>query len=544
MFKGKGKDLRWLVHNAVPVMPGIIVLTVLGVLISYISVRFAFASRDLLDYATGNATSGFGRAIARIAILLVADLTVQSIYNILSVRTGAKYKNDLQNKLFSHIARTEYASLGDYHSGELVNRLTKDISLVSSNIIELVPSVVMLVSGVVMSFWALFVIDASLSLICVALGPLVLVASVIYGKKVKNLHSKCLTSDGKILSFMQECIQNVLVIKAFGKEKAAAHRTASLQRENYGLNMKVGYVSLGVNVMYFLAMTAAYYFAVAWCAYKISIGIMTVGSFAAIIQLVGDVQSPFREISGTFSRFFATCASAERIMEIEQLPKDDAGNDYTGGFDKIEIKDVSFAYDDNKVLENLSFVVEKGDIAVITGVSGGGKSTLMKLLVGIYKTDSGEINIYNNEEKIPLTSSARSLFSYVPQGNMIISGTIADNIAFMGEVDREKARNAADVACISDYIDTLPEGMDTVLGENGLGLSEGQVQRLAVARAIYSDTPIILLDEATSSLDADTEAKILENIRALEDKTCIITAHRPKVLEIANKRLHLDKNEG
>ncbi len=537
MFKGRMPEVRWLFKNAKPVMGQILILTALGVAISYISVQFALASRDLLDSATGN--GDFLRCVIRIALLLVLDLTVQSAYNILSVRTGSLYKNRLQKNLFASVTTTDFSSINKYHSGEIVNRLTKDIKNVSDNIIDLIPAVIMLVTGVVFSFIALAKLDMSLALICIALGPVVFASSVIYGRKIKKLHSKCLESDGKILSFMQECIQNLLVIKAFGKEKFASDRNSILQRENYRYNMKAGYISLLVNVMYFLALTAAYYFAVAWCAYKISKGIMTVGAFAAIIQLVGSVQNPFREISGSFTRFFATCASCERIMEVENLSKDKVADAVSLDFDRMEIKDLCFSYADREVLKDLSFDFKHGDTVVVTGLSGKGKSTLMKLMLGIYPPSRGEIAVYNNEEKTILDSGTRSLFSYVPQGNMIISGTIGENISFFEKADEKKIRAAADAACILSYIDSLPDGMNTLVGENGLGLSEGQTQRLAIARAVYADSPIILLDEATSALDEETEAEILRKIKKLKTKTCIIITHRPKALEICDKRLQI-----
>lgn len=541
MGKGRMQAAKWLLKNSRLILWHMLLLSALGILISYISVRFALASRDLLDCATGNYDGSFKGCIITIVLLLAADISVQSMYNILSVRLGALYKNRMQRKLFNDVLHSDFALLSEYHSGEVINRLTKDISLVSSNMVDFVPNAVILISGVIMSFWALFVIDASLSVICIALGPLVLVGSVLYGKRVKKLHKNCLQSDGKILSLMHEGIQNLLVIKAFGKEKKFGALASRLQRENYKLNMRVGYISLLVNVMYFLALTAAYYFAVAWCAYKIHKGIMTVGAFAAVIQLVGSVQAPFKEISGMLSAFFATCASAERIMELEALKKDSSDILHISDFDGIEVNGVDFSYGKEQVLKGASLTIQKGDIAVITGGSGIGKSTLFKLILGIYSPDNGDMYIYNSKKKVKMGAHTRNAFSYVPQGNMILSGTIAENISFFEEApDMARVEEAARCACIYEYIATLPDGMDTVVGEGGMGLSEGQAQRLAIARAMYENTPVILMDEATSALDEDTETRILENIKSLGSKTCILITHRPKALSIATKHLHIE----
>lgn len=544
MDKGSRRALKWLIKSAKPVLWQIFLLAFLGVLISYISVRFALASRDLLDSATGGTGKSFADCVRSIVLLLAADISVQSIYNILSVRLEVLYRNRLRRGAFADVMVSDLSALNEYHSGELINRLTKDIRVLSANIIDLIPSVVILVSGVAMSFWALFKLDSTLAVLCIALGPVILVSSFFYGRRVKSLHKDCLKSDGKILSFMQEVIQNLLIIKAFRKEKQFDSGISDLQSDNYRLNMKVGYASLIVNVLYFVALTAAYYFAVAWCAYRIHLGVMTVGSFAAIIQLVGSVQTPFKEISGSLTKFFATCASAERIMDMEKLPRDKEDTLHMEDVTGIEFKGVDFSYESEKVFENASFRINKGDIVAVTGGSGIGKSTLFKLLLGIYTPQKGSAYIYNKEEKVSAGANTRSAFCYVPQGNMIISGTIGQNITFFdSSPDMARARDAAERACILDYIDTLPEGMDTAIGENGLGLSEGQAQRLAIARAIYADMPVILLDEATSALDDKTESRILDNIKGMQDKTCMIITHRPAALDIANKRLHIEDRQ-
>lgn len=545
MFKGRVSSAKWLCLNAKPVFWQILFLTFLGAMMSYISVEFALASRNLLDSATGASDLGFTASVVHMAILLLADLTVQSVYNLFSVRLRTLFKNRLQKRLFSTVMTRSFSDLSEFHSGELINRLTNDIRLISTNIIDIIPSIVMLVSGVIMSFVALLRLDMTLALMCIALGPVVILSSALYGRKVKRLHSDCRESDGRILSFMQECIRNLPVIKAFGREDGAAKRAGMLQRVNYKLNMKVGYVSLVVNILYFVALTAAYYFAVAWCAYKIHIGIMTVGTFTAIIQLVGALQSPFREISSVVSGFFATSACAERIMEIESMDSDTSEVKFSSDeFERIEVSGLKFDYDGEVIFDDASVTIDRGDIAVISGSSGKGKTTLFKLLLGIHKPADGEICIYNNVEKIPLGSATRSLFAYVPQGNMIISGSVGENIAFFDdEPDTERIIHAAKCACIYDYIVSLPKGFDTEIGENGLGLSEGQVQRLAVARAIYSDAPVILLDEATSALDDENEVAILENIASLKNKTCIIITHKSAAFNISTKNIRLENNK-
>ncbi len=546
MAKIKSKSLKWLAKNSAGAAPAIAVLTVIGVAVSYISVRFAMVSMKLIDAATGKSDVGFKQSIAAIILLIAVQLALQAAYTVLDIRVRALYKNSLQRKLFDAVLTRDAASIGKMHSGEIMNRLTSDINVINSNMLDVIPSTVTLVFTVVFSFAAMFRLDSSLSLICLALGPFVMLSATVYGRRMKGLYKKCQLSDGKTRSFMQECIQSIIAIKAFCGERKASALAKNLQDINYRLNMKRALINVAVNIMYYIAMTAAYYFAVAWCAYKIKIGIMTVGQLTAIVQLVGSVQSPFRDIAGIIPKFYATAASAERIMEIEQLDGDFSAEEDIpkGDFVSVTAEDVSFSYDDEAVLSGASLEVKKGEIAVLYGMSGKGKSTFFKLLLGILKPSDGRIAINFSDGSAPACVQLRKMFSYVPQGNMIISGTIRENIAFLDAGgDGERVVCAAKNACIWDYISELPDGLDTVLGEGGMGLSEGQVQRIAIARAFYHGAPIILLDEATSALDEATELEILKNIKAMKDKTCFIITHRPGAFEICDRKISLENKK-
>lgn len=546
MAKIKSKSLKWLATNSAGAAPAIAVLTVIGVAVSYISVRFAMVSMKLIDAATGKSDVGFKQSIAAIILLIAVQLALQAAYTVLDIRVRALYKNSLQRKLFDAVLTRDAASIGKMHSGEIMNRLTSDINVINSNMLDVIPSTVTLVFTVVFSFAAMFRLDSSLSLICLALGPFVMLSATVYGRRMKGLYKKCQLSDGKTRSFMQECIQSIIAIKAFCGERKTSALAKNLQDINYRLNMKRALINVAVNIMYYIAMTAAYYFAVAWCAYKIKIGIMTVGQLTAIVQLVGSVQSPFRDIAGIIPKFYATAASAERIMEIEQLDGDFSAEEDIpkGDFVSVTAEDVSFSYDDEEVLSGASLEVKKGEIAVLYGMSGKGKSTFFKLLLGILKPSDGRIAINFSDGSAPACAQLRKMFSYVPQGNMIISGTIRENIAFLdADGDGERVVCAAKNACIWDYISELPDGLDTVLGEGGMGLSEGQVQRIAIARAFYHGAPIILLDEATSALDEATELEILKNIKAMKDKTCFIITHRPGAFEICDRKISLENKK-
>lgn len=545
MAKIKAAPVKWLFKNSLCVAPAIAFLTLVGVGVSFISVRFALASMTLIDAAMGKSDTDFKTAIITIVALILVQLFLQVLYTFLDIRVRALYKNKLQRRLFDSIMTRDYASIGKFHSGEIMNRLTSDVEVINTNIIDVVPGSVMLVFSLVYSFAEMFRLDASLSVICLAMGPFVMLGAALYGKKMKGLYKKCRQSDGKTRSFMQECIQNIIAVKAFCGEETTSSLAKNLQDDNYRLNIKRAHLNVIVNILYYVAMTAVYYFAVAWCAYKIKIGIMTAGQLTAIVQLTNAIQSPFRDIAAIVPNFYAAAASAERIMEIENIPSDEKIAPLPKEpFSFVRAKNVSFSYEDNVVLKNASFEVKRGETAVLYGMSGKGKSTFFKLLLGILKPDTGEVLLNFSGKDVAAGASTREIFSYVPQGNMIISGTIFENISFFDDnADAEKVKKAAENACISDYISSLENGMNTVLGEGGTGLSEGQIQRIAIARAFYHDAPVILLDEATSALDEKTELEILKNIKAMEDKTCFIITHRPGAFDICDKKILLENCE-
>lgn len=274
---------------------------------------------------------------------------------------------------------------------------------------------------------------------------------------------------------------------------------------------------------------------------------MTYGTVTAIIQLVNQVQSPFVSLSGIMPKYYTTIASAERIMELDDLPNEKEINkkeinvlDTYKNLNSVEFENISFKYDRDIILDNTSLSIKKGDFVAIMGISGIGKSTLLKLLLGVFNLNFGKIYLDTNNGKIPIDKNTRKLFSYVPQGNMLISGTIKDNITFINpDASDAEIEEAIRISCAKQFIDELPLGLETVIGEKGLGLSEGQVQRLAIARSLLADSPILLLDEATSALDEKTEKEFLTNLKALDNVTCIIVSHKKAALDICNKTIQI-----
>ena len=541
------KVLKWILKNSKAVYVFIGLITIASVLLSLISLQFSMESKTIIDIATKASDESFVNSCLYIIVLLVLLLLVQIFINLMNVHASSRYEISMKNSIFKGLLKKEYLEILNYHSGELLNRINSDVSIIVGGVMTIVPRAALLITSVVGAFFYLYRIDRFLALIILAVGPFVLIGARIYSKKFKELHKKYQTADGNIKSFMLEILQNILVVKAFGNEDIMTKKGDSLQNISYKLRVTRAVVSIFAHIGMFLIFNAGFYFALCYCAYKLSQNIMTAGDLVAIIQLVNQIQSPFKNISGLVPQFFSVIASSERLMELENIKnEEDDGDEITDDIlsndFEIIFDDVRFSYNDDSCIMPLNIKIKKGDFCVIAGESGAGKSTAVKILLGILKPESGNLYIktYKNEIK-KIGKNTRKLFSYVPQGNLILSGTIRENVAFSKEnVSDEQIINSLKVANLWDFITTLENGINTKIGENGVGLSEGQAQRISVARAILHNAPIVLLDEATSALDRKTEKGLLESISAL-GKTVIFVSHKDAAFDMCNKLIYMKK---
>lgn len=544
----KNKSLLWIKKSAGKNLYAVLALAVLGMLYSYVGVRFALASKNAIDSAVYRDNMFVSRVVI-IAVLLVSQLLLSVAYNYLGAYVSGKMSINMREKVFGTLINKDWQQLVSFHSGDLMNRIYNDVGVIINGIMGIVPNGAMLVSKAVCSFAALYVLDPQFALICLCACPVIFILARFYSKRMKKLHKACQESDGKIRSFMLESLQNSLVIKSFRGENVVTEKSRHMQQGNFRLHIKRNNISIAANIAFYIAITVGYYFALVWCAYKISAGLMTIGTLTAVLQLFAQLETPFRSISGLFPQFYNMIASAERLIELEDANEPEYEQlNAAALYDKMEYiqaEGLCFSYDrDNVVMDNAGFRIEKGDFIAIAGISGIGKSTLLKIILGIIKPDSGAIYIKTNNEQIPLSANTRSMFAYVPQENMILSGTLRENIAFfMKEPEEKRIREAAAAADILEFIDGLPDGFDTVVGEKGLGLSEGQIQRIAIARALYYDAPVLLLDEATSALDEATEARVLANLHGMRDKMCIIVSHKQAALDLCDKRLDIEEGK-
>ncbi len=539
----KNKSLKWIIKNSRFILPLVGLTCVLAMVLSVCGVLLAFTSKDVINIAIGDAEGSFVKSIMVLVVFIIAQIVLQAVNSNVSIRITGKLMVRLKENIFRTLLGRDYKSVSNYHSGDLLNRINSDVNVVVTGVVDIAPSLLSFVTRLVAAFVAMFRLEPMFSCVFLAVGPVVLFASRIYSRKMKFYHKKCQECDGKISSFMQEAVQNILMIKSFGSEKYIVDKSAVLQEEGYKVKIKRNTISIFANIGMYLIFSAGFYIALAWGAYRLSIGAILVGELIAYLNLINQVQTPFLNISTLIPKFYSMIASAERIIELENMPeeeKDEIIYDCKKIYEDlshISVENIDFAYENEPIFEGANYEIKKGDFVAIAGTSGLGKSTLVKLMLGIIKPTAGDIYaVMKSGEKIKLGASTRSLFSYVPQGNMILSGTVRDNIKFSNEnATEEEIIAATKTADIWDFISGLENGLDTVLGERGLGLSEGQVQRLAIARALLHNAPVLLFDEATSALDEQTEKRVLENIRALDGVMCIIVSHKKAAIDICDK---------
>lgn len=534
----KLKPIQWIYHHSKKYLWAVVLLSLISAAIAGSFVILALLSSLILDTATGTRNGN----IAICSILLLGFIGLQAILNVISsnvrVRVSGKIEMAMKREVFLSVLKKSYLDISQIHSGEILNRFTSDIDLIVGGIVGIIPQVISIGTKLLAGMLVLFHIDYKFTLVILTVGVTICFGSRLYSEKFRHLHKEVQETNGKVRSFLQECIENLIVIKSFDNEEIIQGKLQDYQMENYRIRIKRNTISNLANTVVYVIFSSGYYAALAWGAFQIAKGTLTIGALTAFLQIINQVKAPFRNMSGLIPRYYSMLASAERLMELEEFADEDRQHlqlnpkEAYQNMKEIVFDNVTFSYDKANILEKFSVRIPKGSMAAVVGPSGRGKSTMMKLLLSLLRCKEGEIYFAMEEGKLPVDAGTRNMFSYVPQGNMILSGTIRENIAFSRqEVSDEKIIQAAKVACIWEMIEMLPKGLDTELKERGTGLSEGQIQRIAIARALLSDAPILLLDECTSALDEETESRLLKNLRELKTKTIICISHRMAALE-------------
>ena len=541
----------------------ILALTIVQCLNGASGVLYAVFLRDIVNNAVDKNLNGFILSAVYIIILILFQLTMSAISRWLSELSRATFENLFKERLMHNILRKDFGRVAAVHSGEWLNRLTSDTTVVANNYTEIIPGFAGMAVKMLSALVMLIVLDLRFALIVIPLGLVLGLLTFAFRKSMKKFHKRVQEKDGALRVFLQERIGSLTVIRSFAAEDQTENEERSKAGEHKKARMKRTAFSNVCNFGFGAAMNGMYIFGIIYCAYGILTGTIQYGTLTAIAQLITQIQSPFANITGYLPRWYQMLASAERLMEIESFdddlteasePREKVCAFYRDSFAGIGLDNVSYTYYpasskvDNVIKDNmpvavsgLDLSISKGEYVAFTGHSGCGKSTALMLLMGIYKPDSGMRYVsLKDGTRQELTTAWHRLFAYVPQGNKLMSGTVRDIVSFADKssnTDDARINEALKIACADSFISELDNGIDTVLGERGTGLSEGQMQRIAIARAIFSESPVLVLDEATSALDDATEKQLLENLRALTDKTVIIVTHRAAALDICDRKI-------
>ena len=540
-------SLFWVTKKIRRRIPAIFIMTLAHIGQALLGVVFALGTKNVIDSATSGIREDFLHACymqgAIIAGILLCTIIYRHLHDTLSAELDRDWKKDLLKK----ILHGNYSSVSSFHSAELVNRLNNDVKTIDDGILSIIPNLSSMLARLVSAFAVLATMEPIFGVAVLLCGIAFVSVTAALRKPLKVLHKKVSEADGKVSGIIQESSEKLLMIQSMDVSSEMESRAEKLFGDRFSLQKKRKNLSLLANTSVSFLSQAASFVALVWCSFNLLNGTMTFGSLTAITQLVSQLQMPLVGISGIIPQYIAMSAAAERLYELESIenepePMETSPKEIYSEMDGIFGEKVCFAYDRDKIFDNLSFFIPKNSFAAITGPSGSGKSTLLKILLGIFSPSEGEVFFGSEKKKFPSGRSARKMFAFVPQGNLLLSGTLRDNLVITNpSATEEEISLAVHVSAMEDYLPALPNGLDTVLGENGAGLSEGQAQRLAIARAVLSNAPILLLDECTSALDSETERKVLERLKNLPDRTCIAVTHRPATLEICDTEIKIEK---
>ncbi len=540
-YKGTKAYAKWLMQYTKPYIPAILGFMLISAASSGISVYTSILGKNIIDNATQKKEFKY-LVILYIGIVFAMQI-INGITSMISVVVFEKFAFGIRKQVYDKILNSSYLAISKYHTGDLMTRFTTDCGAIANGISSIIPSIFMLVVEFLITFCVLFYYDRNLALCAVMIAPVTALASWWLGKKLKVLQVKVIESEANYRSFIQESLANLLIVKTFCNEKYSADRLTELRDERLHWVVKKNRMSVIASGVMGMAFQGGYILAFAWGAVKISLGKITYGTMSVFLTLVNRIQSPIMGLANTIPQVVNILASAGRVMELQQLPLEKkTGEVITPQNVSLSVQDVTFGYTDDTLFEDTGFDVKAGEFVAIVGESGIGKTTLIRLILAFMSPNSGSIKLSNDlGEEIVTNGSARSFMSYVPQGNTLFSGTISHNVR-MGLVTAtdEEITEALKAAAAYDFVSELPQGMETVIGEKGYGISEGQAQRIAIARALIKKAPFLILDEATSSLDEDTELAVLQGLRDFRPRpTCLLITHRRSVLQYCDRQIEI-----
>lgn len=530
----------------------------IGLLGTAVSLLGSILSKHIIDSVTGFRSRGILTALIFFVLMQLFQILLRAVSSRISTRIGIRVNQQITAEVYDKLLSSDWEALSAYHSGDLLTRVAGDVSTVSSSVLSWLPE---LFTRLLQFFGTLAVIlyyDATLALLALLSAPVTLLLGRPLIRKLRHHSQKMRQFSSQMMVFNEESFQNIQLIKSFDRTDTYSEKHRKLQQQFKDASMDYNRFSIWKDMILSLAGTAVAIICFTWAIYRLQSGHITYGTMVLFLQLSASLTGEFSALAGLIPSAVNAATAAGRIMALMELPAEDRSGtpeaelfiqNHGSEVLSIHAEHLSYHYDnDPNVLTDTDFHADAGQIVALVGPSGEGKTTLLRLLLGIIRPKEGTLQLVAEDgSRISISPATRRLFAYVPQGNTMFSGTVAENLRLVKpDATDQQLYDALTLACADSFIRPLPLGLNTPIREQGGGFSEGQLQRLCIARALLSEAPVLLMDEATSALDRDTERQVLENIlQARRGRTCIITTHRPSVLEISHRvyRIRQDRLE-
>lgn len=538
-------DWKWIFSYSKRYKGAIVFYTLLGIFSTSMGLVSSVASKYMIDIITGYQTSKLGIMIAITLGSAVFSLVFSNVINRVSTKLSIDIGNDIQADIFDKIIDADWLEINKYSNGDVLNRFNSDVGTISSNAISWLPSIVIAIYNFIATFLVIWHYDKIMSLLAFASAPVMLLMSKFLIKKQREYARKVKEMSSDMMTFEVETFYNFDTIKSFGISNLYGKKMRDWQRKFKDVSLEYNMFSIKTGVFMSVMGMIVQYAAFGYCLFRLWTHDITYGTMTLFLQQRSNLNSAFNNVVSIIPAFLNSSISAHRIRELAQLPKEvhipessELDALASDGFE-VRMRDVNFSYiEGTRVITQSSFQASPGEIVALVGPSGEGKTTMIRLILGLIRPEEGQaVMIGSDGHEVLMNAETRHLFAYVPQGNTILSGTIAENMRMVKEdATDEEIVEALKVSCAWDFVEKMPDTINSSIGERGRGFSEGQAQRIAIARAVLRDAPILLLDEATSALDVTTERRVLRNIISQRpNKTCIVTTHRPSVLNMCQR---------
>lgn len=516
----------------------------INLLTMVVTLSSTVAGKFVVDTATSADSQNFTLYIAVMLLTTLITILMGFFATLFSSYVGEKFAFSVRARMFDRVQRGRWFNISKFHSANILSRLTGDVNTIASAIISVVPSAIVSFLELVIVAGILLYFDPVMALVGLVVGPLGVIAGTAFRRKYVRYQVKLRDSESEYYSFFQETLANIQITKSFQQEDENNDRFEDIRKERLSLVMKSARLGALMSIMMKLVYNIGYVVAFSWCAYRLSQpdSGYTYGTMTLFLSLVSVLQGTIKSLGAIIPRSLSAVVAAKRLREITDIPADE----YKGCTDipenvGLRFEGVSFTYDDQKILDNINLTVASGQRIGIVGASGAGKTTLIRMLLSLISPDCGKAEFVTDGKKEEISPDSRRFISYVPQGNTLISGTVKSNLLTADKnATEEDMMKALDFAEAGEFVRANPRGLDMTLSEKAGGMSEGQAQRIAIARAILRDRPVLILDEATSALDEACEGRILQRLSELKGKTCFIITHRKSMLRYCDSVAEID----